>query len=158
MNNCSFDTTMTKEEYLEGLGMPAPSFTHQRIINRININFVRRFPRSAHLMLLGVDVNSAPELFPDISFWQFVDKDDLNVPPQNPMLSIEITHTRQNGKYSENSILKAFASVPSLQEAFLYNYTDDVWYRYKRSNSNVVKVKGQDYSSILKIYLHTLLK
>ena len=156
--NSSSDTAMTKEEYLEGLGMPAPSFTHQRLIDRMKINFSNRFAKAAHHLLVGVDISDSPEIFPDLSLWQIVDKFDLIAPPRNPLLSIEITHTRQNDKYSENSIRKSFACVPTLQEAFLYNYTDNVWCRYKLSKSGIVKEQGQDYSSLLKIYLHTLLK
>ena len=151
-------TTMTKEEYLEGLGMPAPTFTHQFIINRINNNFVKRFPKSSYNFNCGMGICDNPEIIPDICLWEFVDKDNFETPPQNPLLEIEITHTKQNDKYSENSIKNAFKFVPSLQEAFLYNYTDKIWYRYKKINGQIIKEAKKDYSSILKCHLHTLLE
>ena len=84
-------TTMTKEEYLEGLGMPAPTFTHQFIINRINNNFVKRFPKSSYNFNCGMGICDNPEIIPDICLWEFVDKDNFETPPQNPLLEIEIT-------------------------------------------------------------------
>ena len=151
------NTTMTKEEYLEGLGMPAPTRTHQRIINRINNNFVKRFPSLSEHIYPGMGISEEPEIIPDICLWEFCSK-DIEDDPQNPLLEIEVTHTKQNDRYSENSIRNAFRYVASLKEAFMYNYTDKVWYRYKMINNQVVKEENQDYSSVLRIYLHTLLK
>ena len=148
---------MTKEEYLEGLGMPAPTLTHQKVVSRINNNFIKRFPELTNNFYPGMGISVSPELIPDLCLWQSGGR-RIDDDPQNPLLTIEITHTRQNDKYSENSIRKSFACIPTLQEAFLYNYADNVWCRYKMSKSGIVKEQGQDYSSLLKIYLHTLLK
>ena len=77
--NSSSDTAMTKEEYLEGLGMPAPPFTHQLIINRLVYNFVRRFPNLSPNFCPGIAIHDNPKIIPDVCLSLSVGKYDFNV-------------------------------------------------------------------------------
>jgi len=141
-----------------GLGMVAPTRIHQRIIGRIHENIAASFPELKGNIIDGVAIMSDPEKVPDISLWRIVDDTDLLSEPQDPYMSIEITHTYSNDCYSNKSIRKTFECVPTLMESFIYNYEKDEWRRYSRSENGVEFEKGKDFSRTLGIYMHTLLK
>jgi len=74
------------------------------------------------------------------------------------VLTIEITHTRRNDRYSNRTICMAFDCFPSIAESFIYNYAENIWYRYYRENDGKIYVEDdQDYSQVLGIHLGTLL-
>ena len=76
---------------------------------------------------------------------------------ENPLLTIEITHTTRNDRYSERTIYTAFKHFSSIEESFIYNFSTDTWTRYRRTPKGVEMEDGKDYSSVLKCYLHTML-
>ncbi|MCQ2210447.1 MAG: hypothetical protein MJZ34_09155 [Paludibacteraceae bacterium] len=82
--------------------------------------------------------------------------DDID--PENPLVTIEITHTRKNDRYSEGVIRSSFVRYPSIQESFVYNFETDVWIRFSRTEDGVIKEADKDYSRVLECYMHTLLK
>ncbi|MCQ2210378.1 MAG: hypothetical protein MJZ34_08810 [Paludibacteraceae bacterium] len=144
----------TQLQTAKGLGMPAPTQTHQKIVARIYKNYLKKFKKEN--MMMGVAVIEEPERIPDISIWKNMGgiKDDAT----NPLLTIEITHNSRNDLYSMTSIRETFDYLPTLCEAFVYNYTTDTWTRFRREKDEIVKEADQDYSQILRCYLHTLLK
>ena len=148
---------ITNEEY-SGLGMPAPTQTHQRIIQAIRDNFVKRYPRYAANMLVTVAVIDNPERVPDLSLWRYVDKNDLFADASEPILTIEITHNDINDKYSEESILETFKYIPTLQESFIFNYADNRWKRFSRQGDNHIVIEEKDYSRTLQCFMHSLVK
>ena len=144
---------MKKEQVTQGLGMASPTHTHQKLIGQIHKRYAEKF--SNDQMLLGVAVVEEPERVPDISVWKHIGKGDDD---SDPLMTIEITHTMQNDRYSEKSIIETFLYVPTLEEAFIYNYTSEVWIRYRREKTGIVKENGKDYSRVMRLFLHTLLK
>ena len=141
----------------QGLGMSAPTVTHQRVLGKMHINYLKKFGNDDNC-LLGVAVMDAPERIPDISIWENVYEVDGETFADNPLLTIEITHTTRNDKYSAKSIRETFAYLPTLREAFIYNYATNKWTRYRRTDKGVEKEDDKDHSQVLGIYLHTLVK
>lgn len=148
---------MDKEKNIrKGLGMPGPTQRHQYIIGRIYKNYLRNFPRRQSNFLMGVDVLESPERIPDISIWRngFDEEHDAS----EPILTIEITHTMQNDRYSEESIRETFRYLPTLMEAFIYNYAIGTWVRYRRREGDPIAELDEDFSQVLRCHMNTLLK
>ena len=94
---------------------------------------------------------------PDISVWRMIDF--KKGAAEDPMLTIEITHTHRNDRYSNKTIRMAFDCFPSIAESFIYNYAENIWYRYYRDIDGEIYVEeDQDYSQVLGIHLGTLLE
>lgn len=138
-----------------GLGMaPANVQTHQMIQMRFTQNYLKRFGKN---ILTETRLSERIWITPDISIWR--DFDYHKMIAKNPILSIEITHTRRNDRYSGKTILMSFDIIPSLLESFIYNFTDNTWLRYFRdTNGEIYKQENQDYSQVLRCHLHTLMK
>ena len=144
---------MKKITYSIGLGMAGPEHTHQDLCGNFYYNYLLRFKRKN--IFIATIICDFPERIPDISIWAKV-KRGKKTEPSCPLLSVEFTHTRQNDKYSDESILETFQHLPTLQESFIYNYSLDRWTRYSREDKKIVCEEGKDYSRVLKCYLHTL--
>ena len=144
---------MKKSRYSVGLGMAGPEYTHQDLCGNFYHNYLLRFKMNN--IFQGAIICDNPERIPDISIWGKV-KRGKKTEPSCPLLSVEFTHTRQNDKYSDESILETFQYLPTLQEAFIYNYALDKWTRYSRVKERIILEEGKDYSRVLKCYLHTL--
>ena len=143
-------------DYIEGLGMaPNNTNTHQVIQTDILQNYLLKFGRRD--ILTETRLSDEVKITPDISVWEKIDRKGRTATPENPLLTIEITHNIRNDRYSEKNVYASFKYFPSLQEAFVYNYDSDVWMRYRRTNRGVEKESGKDFSRVLGCYLHTLL-
>ncbi|MCR4620200.1 MAG: hypothetical protein K5633_05880 [Paludibacteraceae bacterium] len=140
-----------------GLGMaPANVMTHQKIQMRFVRNFLKRFGFNVEI-LTETRLSDRVWITPDISIWQNFQIKNKVV--ERPVLSIEITHTRCNDRYSDKTIMMSFDIIPSLLESFIYNFTDNTWLRYFRdTDGEIYKQENQDYSQVLRCHLHTLMK
>ena len=138
-----------------GLGMaPGNVMTHQKIQMRFVRNYLKRFGDD---ILTETRLSSNIRITPDISIWQKLRYNNRLV--ECPILTIEITHTRQNDRYSDSTIRMAFDLFPSIMESFIYNYADNTWHRYFRGTDGEVHLEeNKDYSQVLRCHLHTLLK
>lgn len=138
-----------------GLGMAPGNVTmHQMIQMRFTKNYLKRFGNN---ILTETKLSSKIRITPDISIWGKIDFNRGIA--RNPILTIEITHTRQNDRYSDSTIRMAFDLFPSIMESFIYNYADDTWCRYFRGTDGEVHLEeNKDYSKVLRCHLHTLLK
>ncbi|MBQ3680606.1 MAG: hypothetical protein IJJ78_02850 [Paludibacteraceae bacterium] len=138
-----------------GLGMAPGNVTmHQMIQMRFTKNYLKRFGNN---ILTETKLSSKIRITPDISIWEKIDFNRGIA--RNPILTIEITHTRQNDRYSDSTIRMAFDLFPSIMESFIYNYADNTWHRYFRGTDGEAHLKeNKDYSKALRCYLHTLLK
>ena len=107
-------------------------------------------------MLTETRLSDEVKITPDISVWGCVDLErDVC---ENPLLTIEITHSMRNERYSDRTICAAFELSPTVRESFIYNYADDVWTRYScNAEGEVIKEVGCDYSQLLDIDLRRLL-
>ena len=137
-----------------GLGMPGPTCLHQYVVGCIFKNYLMKY--DGNHILMGVSVNKKPEIIPDLSVWE--EPVGQGKDPKNPLLIIEVTRTSRNDKYSDGSIRRAFEWVPSLQEAFIYNFTEEKWIRYRVEKEEVIKEENKDFSKILSCHLSTLVK
>lgn len=143
-----------QKEYYEGLCGTNNTYNHQGIQMRIALNYAAKTGKTN--ILTETRLSDKIKITPDISIWEKV---SVGKNPINPLLSIEITHTTRNDRYSDETIQISFDTIPSLQEAFIYNYKEDSWTRYQRENNGCIsKEDGKDYSRLLRIYLKTLLK
>lgn len=138
-----------------GLGMAPGNVTmHQMIQMRFTKNYLKRFGNN---ILTETKLSSKIRITPDISIWEKIDFNRGIA--RIPILTIEITHTRQNDRYSDSTIRMAFDLFPSIMESFIYNYADDTWCRYFRGTDGEVHLEeNKDYSQVLRCHLHTLLK
>ena len=108
-----------------GLGMAPGNVTmHQMIQMRFTKNYLKRFGNN---ILTETKLSSKIRITPDISIWEKIDFNRGIA--RNPILTIEITHTRQNDRYSDSTIRMAFDLFPSIMESFIYNYADNTWHR-----------------------------
>lgn len=138
-----------------GLGMAPGNVTmHQMIQMRFTKNYLKRF---GNKILTETKLSSKIRITPDISIWEKIDFNRGIA--RNPILTIEITHTRQNDRYSDSTIRIAFDLFPSIMESFIYNYADNTWHRYFRGTDGEAHLEeNKDYSKALRCHLHTLLK
>ena len=155
---CYIESLYDKERFVEfcGVGMAGSNvMQHQKIQTKILLNYSRIFGENA---LTETRLSDEVRITPDISIWENtfgISQRD----PQNPLLTIEITHSMRNDRYSDRTICATFELFPTIREAFIYNYADDVWTRYRcNEKGEVIKEVGCDYSQLLDIDLHTLLK
>lgn len=140
-----------------GLGMAANNhFKHQKIQSIIYENYLRKFVDNNILTETKLS-DDLPIICPDISIWENAHKYD-DIAPENPLVTIEVTHTKKNEQNSEDVIKNSFAHYPSILESFIYNFESDMWRRYSRTEDGILKEIGKDYSRVLKCYLHTFLK
>ena len=138
-----------------GLGMPANHNEHQFVGHMILINYVLKF--GIKNMCYEVKVVDYPERVPDLSVWAKPIRQKSIIKPEELILTIEITRTKQNDKYSTESILDVFDRVPTLNESFMYNYKRNIWTRFSRESDGIQIEEGKDYSRVLRCYMHTLL-
>ena len=136
--------------YLDGVNN---TFEHQMIQARIFRNYLKQFDDA---ILTETNLADDVRIVPDISIWGEYQYETKTI--SNPLLTIEITHSTRNNRYSKKAIEKSFSHVPSLQESFIYNYKKDQWTRYRRTDKGIEKDDGKDHSQVLEIFLHTLLK
>ena len=144
---------MAKKNTTQGLGMANVIANHQYFVTRIFGNYIKKFGFN---IAPAITVKKHPERVPDIViFDEFTyDGEDTN----KPILTIEITRTAQNDKYSRESIIETMQFVPSLNESFIYNFAKDTWTRFTyTTDGNIIEEKDKDYSRTLGIYMHTLL-
>lgn len=126
---------------------------HQIIQSNILVNCRKYFDNVLSESRLSDEIL----ITPDISVWRMIDFNKGVA--EDPMLTIEITHTRRNDRYSNRTICMAFDCFPSIVESFIYNYVENVWYRYYRDIDGKIYVEDdQDYSQVLEIHLGTLLE
>ena len=143
----------TDRDYIEGLGMATNNTNdHQALQMQIAIKYAAKFGKTN--ILTETRLSDKIRITPDITIWGKV---KFGEPPQNPLLTIEITHNTRNDRYSEKNVYAVFKYFPSVQESFIYNYDKDQWTRYRRTAKGVEKEDNKDYSSVLGCYLHTLL-
>lgn len=160
MTNKNYDS---EQEY-HGLGMASPSHDHRDLQRKITGNFQKKTSWKESLKLQyeqAVDGPDDREIEPDISYWgtrkprrgkKGVKLDDL-------LLVIEIVHSKNNWDYSYLRILDAFNFKETMQEGFIYNYENGKWWRFRKANNGSIRMEeGKDYSSVLRLYLHTLVK
>ena len=145
---------------LSGLGSHDNEWEHQSIQSLVFFNLKFKF-RGLNIFTETKLTNTPPRITPDISIWE-INKRTKNrgkdESPGNPIFILEITHCPKNDEYSEGNIRKAFKRFPTIQEGFIYNYSDNLWIRFTNDNGDAIREENKDYSRVLKSYLHTLLK
>ncbi len=127
---------------------------HQMIQMNFAINFSKRFEGE---ILTETSLSDEIRITPDISIWRYYDFERGEA--EDPILTIEITHTRRNDRYSDKTLRATLDFFPTIVESFIYNYADDTWYRYFRGDDGEVYVQDDcDFSTVLRCPLHTLLQ
>ncbi len=160
MTNQNYDS----EQECQGLGMASPSRAHRYIQRKIIGNYQRKNSWGESLKLQyeqAVDGPDGREIEPDISYWEsmkpthdedIVELDDL-------LLVIEIVHSKNNWEYSYQRVLDAFNFKETMQEGFIYNYKNGKWWRLRKDgDGDIYMEEDKDYSSVLRLYLHTLVR
>ena len=153
----------SEQEYY-GLGMASPTHRHRRIQRKIIVNYAKRTSTREGERLQFEQAVEGPggrEIEPDISYWRSVkpttncDDDEL----EGLLLVIEIVHSPKNWDYSYQRVVDAFNFEETMQEGFIYNYENGKWWRLRRDEyGDIYKEEGKDYSSVLGLYLHTLVR
>ena len=153
----------SEQEY-HGLGMASPSRDHRHIEANIILNYFQRTSREEAKRLQFEQAVEGPggrEIEPDISYWRTFKprRGKKGVKLVDLLLVIEIVHTKNNWEYSYQRVLDAFNFKETMQEGFIYNYENDKWWRFRKANNGSIRMEeGKDYSSVLRLYLHTLVK
>ncbi len=137
---------------------------HNFMLRLITGNYQRKtsFREALKLQhMQGVDGPDDRVIEPDISYWgvRKPRKEGEGVELDNLLLVIEIVHSKNNWDYSYQRVLDAFNFKETMQEGFIYNYENGKWWRLRRANDGSIRMEeDKDYSSVLKLYLHTLVK
>ncbi len=139
-------------------------YTHNDLLRRIIVVYsMRKSHKEAMKLQLKQIVESADgrEIEPDISYWGFrrprkgkkpLKLDDLQ-------LVIEIVRSNKDWVYSCWRLRNAFEFKTSMTEGFIYNYEKDQWWRFRRdSDGELYMEEDKDYSRVLGLYLHTLVR
>ncbi len=101
------------------------------------------------------------EIEPDISYWGIVRprKDKKSMKLDDLLLVIEIVRSNKDWVYSCWRLRNAFEFKTSMTEGFIYNYEKDQWWRFRRdSDGELYMEEDKDYSRVLGLYLHTLVR
>ncbi len=159
-----YDKDRNPEEDYNGLGMASPTHIHRFIQRKIVGNYQKKSSWRESIKLLyeqAVDGPNGREIEPDISYWGSVvetpEGDDVEL--DNLLLVIEVVHTKDNWNYSRDRILDAFDFKETMTEGFIYDYEKKQWWRFRRdSDGEIYMEENKDYSSVLGLYLHTLVK
>ena len=140
----------------DGLGMAQTNhFTHQKLQSIFTHNYILR-TGDINILTETKLSDDRPRIAPDICIWENAHMYD-DIDPENPLLTIEITHSKSNDRYSEKVILDAFRRYPSILESFIYNFDEQKWIRYTPTENGILKEEGKNYSKLLKCYLKTFL-
>ena len=136
------------------LGMAWASNPHQdKAINMVK-SFFAAFPKHINMIhhecKATTDANSR---VPDLSFWQTHQKNGVTV-YDTLRIAVELTHNKENTKYSEKSIADMFRQAPTLGEAFIFNYEEGTWMRRTR----YTKWRSDSFSKLLGLDLAILTK
>ena len=142
----------------DGLGFPAPTDHHRMIQTWLSHNIDKKLRRNYIVGMEYAVRKGKKECIPDVSVWEAIVKDKKGeVHFQNPLLTIEITHTADNDATARESIYDVFSMSNSVAESFIYNYETETWTRFKRDASGKIEEKQTDYSALFGIYLGKLL-
>ncbi len=136
------------------LGMAWASNPHQDTAIKIVKNFFVGFPE--HINMINHErkaTSDANSKVPDISFWSTHEENGETV-YDYLRIALELTHSKKNTKYSEKSIAMMFRQVPTLGEAFIFNYEEGTWMRRTR----YTKWKSGSFSKLLGLDLDILTK
>lgn len=140
-----------------GLGS-APTDTHRALQMWLVHNLDKKLNGQYVVGMEYTVRNGRQERTPDVSVWKGIErKKDGEVKFVSPLLTIEITRTKQNDEDAAQSISDVFAMNNTVQESFIYNYKEDTWIRYKRTDDGKVEEKATSYSSLFQLYLNKLL-
>ncbi len=159
-----YDKDRNPEEEYNGLGMASPTQDHRHIQKKIILNYSRKTSMHESDKIQFEQAVKGPngrEIEPDISYWgQFKPRrGNQGVTLDNLLLVIEIVHTQDNWNYSHDRILDAFDFKETMIEGFIYDYEKDQWWRFRRgSDEEIYMEEDKDYSRVLGLYLHTLVR
>lgn len=139
-----------------GLGMSAPSDEHQVSSSEIILNFYERFGISA--VAPAIAAMKKPERIPDLVFCRLgtnLIKIDKN---KDIVMTIELVKNKRNYDASLNSIELTFKLIPSLREAFLYNFRSTKWTRvtYDKTSGLIRQEPDNDFTEYFGFHLNTL--
>ncbi len=153
----------SEEEYY-GLGMASPTHIHRTIQKKIIINYLLKTSLQESDKIYfeqAVDGPNGREIEPDISYWGTVEETPggNNIELDDLLLVIEIVHSQKNWDYSRNRIIDAFDFKETMLEGFIYDYEKVKWWRFRRdSDGEIYMEEDKDYSRVLGLYLHTLVR
>ncbi len=159
-----YDKDRNPEEEYNGLGMASPTHIHRFIQRKIVGNYQKKSSWRESIKLLyeqAVDGPNGREIEPDISYWGTVEETPggNNIELDDLLLVIEIVHSQKNWDYSHDRILDAFDFKETMLEGFIYDYEKVKWWRFRRgSDEEIYMEEDKDYSRVLGLYLHTLVR
>ncbi len=135
--------------YFGGIGIL--TVDHQVCVSAFVNNLINKFSALSDFVFQDVEVDSVggKHRKPDISLWRVQERamyGDSTPCLSEPLMVVEIVHTSSNVSYSARSVLDMLKANPSIQEAFIYNFTKRTWRRYTRSLVSQTE-KGYEESS-----------
>lgn len=114
------------------LGMPGATRTHQETISDFVVNFNTSKYKAKYKAIVTAEVAGTNSRQPDITIYNRDEDGDV----QDPIVVVEIIHTQRNRYYSLGAISDAFAKAPTIKEAFMYDYENDLWEKvFKNENT-----------------------
>lgn len=146
------------------LKKPPHRHTHNYIIRNVIVNYLRKtnWEKPYRLQFKQHVKNADGKVIePDISYWGIVKlyQGGKRIKIDNLLLVVEITDSSDDWRVSYERVLAAFNFKETMQEGFIYNYENGKWWRLRRANDGSIRMEeDKDYSSVLKLYLHTLVK
>lgn len=150
--------TMTNEnEGYFGLGMSAPSDTHQVLSDEILRSFFERFGIVTGASAIAV--TKKPERIPDITFCRIGTNLNKINKRKDIIMTIELVGNSKNYNASLDSIGITFKQIPSLKESFIYNYKTKIWTRITMdpNNGSLKQEEENDFTISFGIHLNSLL-
>ncbi len=148
----------------KGLGMARPECIHQIVCKRLLIGLNQHIGKKDKSfcanLLYEVGIRSKGtdekdrEIVPDISFYNKYYEEENKTKVDDLLFLIEVSRGKKCVR-TERNIKDMFSREPTLQEAFLYYYEIDRWFRYTRVKGSKVpyKVERTDYSEVFGVNL-----
>ena len=146
----------------KGLGMGAPSKSHQRIVARVirklTLKVSEAYENNFALdTTLDVDwKNGEKKIRPDIAFYKYGGDQDGKDILKDVLFVMEIVNNA-GVKYSVGRIKGIFNREPSLKEGFLYNFEKETWTRFTKKDGKIVP-ESTTYSLTFKCDIASVVK
>ncbi len=163
-----FSITLMLGTRSKGLGMARPERIHQMICKKLLVGLNQRIGEKnkrfcANLLYedsirtKGTDEKDR-EIVPDISLYNKYYEEKKKPRLDDLLFLIEVSRGKKCVR-TERNIKDMFSREPTLQEAFLYYYEIDKWFRYTRVKGAKVpySIEQTDYSEVFGVSLQKYL-
>ena len=123
------------------LGMPGAIEQHDFFIFKLNMYIAGKHPSC--WIGNSTEIGGINSRRPDLSIrFPQKGKDPSNAKNYDPIVTIEIAKDKRSFNYSFNAIMSAYEQAPTIQESFIYDMKEQLWYKVFKKGKIVKSSKS----------------